>query len=175
MLRNIRFPSRAAFVEYLTSYVSAFIITGIEIAAVYYFVRKYDLGKTKRLFIFSVIAGALGFIAYIVGETLAFLGKHGKYKCPSAQDYRSRNISRRSSDYGNALVIFLSIFSLVMILGVLFRINPPRIQKGNLQNRTGFRGWHLDFDYHDICGCDMLRSTSRGDLGGQPDPCDLFH
>jgi hypothetical protein len=128
-----------AFVEYLTSYVSAFIITGIEIAAIYYFVRKYDLGKTKRLFTYSIIAGALGFIAYIVGETLAFLGSLGNTNAPLSQII-ALEISPVDLDYGNALVIFLSIFSLVMLVGVLFRINPPRIQKGNLQNRTGFVG-----------------------------------
>jgi hypothetical protein len=134
------------FVEYLTSYVSAFLIAGIELTAVYYFEKKYDLGKTRRLFNFALIAGALGFVAYMVGETLAGLGVLGNSLAstgntnPSVLQVIAWEISPNDLDYGNALVIFLSIFALVLLVGVLFRINPVRNPSGQIPNGSGFLG-----------------------------------
>ncbi len=131
---------QAAFVVYLSSYVSAFLIAGVEFAGAYYFVRKYDLGNTHKLFNFSLIAGALGFLAYIVGELLAGLGilspSLGVSGHPSVLQVIALEISPNDLDYGNALVIFLSIFTLVLLVGILFKINPA--QKAKLTNGTGF-------------------------------------
>ena len=133
-----------AFTGYLTSYVSAFIIAGIELAAVYYFVKKYDLGNTRRLFTFSFIAGALGFIGYVAGEVLAGVGilslGLASSGHPSVLQVLAIEISPNDLDYGNALVIFLSLFSLVMLVGVLFKINPAPARRGKLPNGTGFLG-----------------------------------
>ncbi|MDA4111696.1 MAG: hypothetical protein OK439_04105 [Thaumarchaeota archaeon] len=132
-------PLANAFVEYLTSYASAFVIAGIEISAAYYFVKKYDLGKTKKLLELSLSAGTIGFVVYIIGEAAAGLLSVGNTSASVLQVIYSE-ISPYDLDYGNALVIFLSIFSLVLLVGLLLKINPARYQKTGLTNGTGFIG-----------------------------------
>ncbi|MDA4130641.1 MAG: hypothetical protein OK457_07710 [Thaumarchaeota archaeon] len=132
-------PLANTFVEYLTSYVSAIVIAGIEIAAAYYFTRKYDLGKTKRLFLISVLAGTLGFFAYIIGEVVAGLGSLGTTQASILQVIYFEIIPN-DLDYGNALIIFISIFSAMLVIGVLFKINPVSYRKSSIPNKTGFVG-----------------------------------
>jgi hypothetical protein len=129
----------SAFVEYLASYASAFLIAGIEIAAAYYFIRKYDLGNTRRLFLLSIILGALGFVIYVIGEVFAGLFSFGNTP-PSLGQVLASEISPYDLDYGNALIILLSIFSLVFLVGILIRINPPMNLNKTLPNGTGFFG-----------------------------------
>jgi len=132
-------PLAGSFVEYLTSYSVAFLVAGIEIAAAYYYTRKYDLGKTKRLFIVSVIAGFLGFFTYIIGEVVAGLGSIGTSQISVLQAIYFE-IVPNDLDYGNALTILISIFSLVLLFGILFKINPISYPKGSIPNGTGFVG-----------------------------------
>jgi hypothetical protein len=132
-------PLVNTFVEYLTSYVSAIVIAGIEIAAAYYFTRKYDLGKTKRLFLLSVLAGILGFFAYVIGEVVAGLGSLGTTQAPILQVIYFEMLPNYL-DYGNATVIFVNIFSLLLLIGVLFKINPVSYRKSSIPDRTGFVG-----------------------------------
>jgi len=129
----------SAFVEYLASYASAFAIAGIEIAAAYYFIRKYDLGNTRRLFFLSIILGSTGFVIYVAGEVFAGIGALGYTTIPMGRILASE-LSPYDLDYGNALIILLSILALIFLVGILFRINPPVMVKKTLSNGTGFLG-----------------------------------
>ena len=60
----------ASFVEYLSSYASAFLIAGIEIAATYYFFTRYDLGSKARLLKYSTFCRAAGFARILIGEVV---------------------------------------------------------------------------------------------------------
>lgn len=128
----------ACFVEYLASYASAFLIAGIEIAAAYYFYARYDLGKQKRLLTLSLYAGLVGFAVYIIGEVASGLSSLG-----SANISMLTAISELSPyelDYGNALIIFLSLFGLVLLVGTLLKINPLPNSKTILPKGAGLVG-----------------------------------
>jgi hypothetical protein len=43
-------------------------------------------------------------------------------------------------DYGNALIIFISIFSAMLVIGGLFKINPASYSKISIPIKTGFVG-----------------------------------
>jgi hypothetical protein len=129
----------ACFVEYLTSYVSAFLIAGIEIAASYYFYTRYDLGKQKRLLKFALYAGIVGFVAYVVGEVISGLTTLGSPNI-SMLTAISIEISPNDLDYGNALIIFLSLFGLVLLVGTLVKINPLPSSKTILPKGAGLVG-----------------------------------
>jgi len=129
----------SVFVEYLASYASAFLIAGIEIAAAYYFIRKYDLGNSRRLFFLSLVLGTLGFVIYVVGELMAGLASIRNTSAPLGLVLASE-LSPYVLDYGNALIILLSIFSVIFLVGILYRINPPVNAKKSFPSGTGFLG-----------------------------------
>ncbi|MDG6995409.1 MAG: hypothetical protein JRN52_05760 [Nitrososphaerota archaeon] len=125
--------------DYLTSYVSAFLIAGVEIGASYYFIEKYDLGDRKRLFVSSLMIGFVGFVGYVIAEVAAGLGSIGSSEIPVSQ-LLFNEYSPTVIDYGNALVILLSLFSLVALLKVLLRINPMPNTRNGISKSTGVLG-----------------------------------
>ena len=129
----------ASFVEYLASYVSAFLIAGVEIAAAYYFFARYDLGSDKRLLKLSIIVGIIGFILYVVGEVVAGFSSLAISNISILRAI-SLEISPYSLDYGNALIIFLSLFGLVFLVGLLVKINPLPSSKTVVPKSAGLVG-----------------------------------
>ena len=129
----------ACFVEYLTSYVSAFLIAGIEIAAAYYFYARYDLGSQKSLLKFSLYVGVVGFAAYVIGEVLSGFSTLGGPNI-SILTALSIEISPNNLDYGNALIIFLSLFGLILLVGTLLKINPLPSSRTTLPKGAGLVG-----------------------------------
>lgn len=125
--------------DYLTSYVSSFLIAGVEIGASYYFIEKYDLGDRKRLLISSFMIGLVGFVGYVIAEVAAGLESTGSSQIPVLQ-LLFNEYSPTVIDYGNALVILLSLFSLVVLLKVLLRINPMANARNGLSKSTGVLG-----------------------------------
>jgi hypothetical protein len=129
----------ASFVEYLSSYASAFLIAGIEIAATYYFFTRYDLGSEARLLKYSLLTGLAGFAIYIVGEVLAGFSSIGVTNI-SMLSAITLELSPYDLDYGNALMIFLSLFGLVLLVGSLVRINPLPSSKSAVPKGAGLVG-----------------------------------
>ncbi|MGI0090414.1 MAG: hypothetical protein ACREBS_01770 [Nitrososphaerales archaeon] len=131
-----------AFVEYLTSYASAFLISGIEIAAAYYFMERYDLGVSgKKIIYWSLVAGGIGFLGYVLGEVIAGLSTITVTGEVSILEPIYYELTPVDLDYGNALIIMLTIFSLVMLIWLLLKINPmPKNMKAGLSKGTGVMG-----------------------------------
>jgi len=111
-----------SFVEYLSSYSSAFLIAGIELGAAYYFFARYDLGSSKRILSLSLGIGILGFVGYVLGEVLSGLSGLGN-SIPFLTAV-SLELSPNALDYGNALIILASLFGLVLLVATLLKINP---------------------------------------------------
>jgi len=129
----------AAFVEYLASYASAFLIAGIEIAAAYYFFARYDLGSKKSLVKYSILAGLAGFAIYVIGEVASGFSSLGIANI-SMLSAISLELSPYDLDYGNALIIFLSLFGLVLLVGSLLKINPLPVSKTAVPKGAGLVG-----------------------------------
>jgi len=130
---------QSSFVEYLASYASALLIAGIEIAATYYFFTKYDLGSSRRLIKFSILIGLVGFLIYILGEVVSGFSS---LKITNISMLRaiSLEVSPYDLDYGNALIIFLSLFGLMLLVGSLLKINPLPSSKTAVPNGAGLVG-----------------------------------
>ncbi len=120
-----------SFVVYLASYVSAFLIGGIEIGAFYYFFARYDLGSMKKVLMASFTVGILGFLGYVLGEVASGLASLGTGSSIPVLTAISLELSPNVLDYGNALIIFLSLFGLVLLVATLLKINPlPKSASG---------------------------------------------
>jgi hypothetical protein len=128
-----------AFAQYLESYASAIFIAGIEIAAAFYFIEKYDLGNTRKMIAYSAVVGTGGLLLYIIGEFIAGLYSLGASNVPLGE-LLYFDLAPTGLDYGNALIIFFDLFSLVLLLQLLFRINPVPKLKTGLSKSTGFLG-----------------------------------
>src|SRR5579862_6868450 len=129
----------ASFVEYLASYVSAFLIAGIEIAAAYYFFTRYEIGGNKNLLKYALLGGLAGFVTYLLSEVLSgFL----TISVPniSILGALSLELSPYDLDYGNALIIFLSLFGLILLVGTLLKINPLPRSKTTVPKGAGLVG-----------------------------------
>jgi len=115
------------------------LIAGIEIAATYYFFTKYDLGSSRRLIKFSILIGLVGFLIYILGEVVSGFSS---LKITNISMLRaiSLEVSPYDLDYGNALIIFLSLFGLMLLVGSLLKINPLPSSKTAVPNGAGLVG-----------------------------------
>jgi hypothetical protein len=128
-----------AFAQYLASYASAILIAGIEIAAAFYFMEKYDVGSRRGLLISSAVVGTAGFLSYLIAEFAAGWSSLGSSGVPIGE-LLYFELAPTGLDYGNALIIFLDLFALVLLVRLLFRINPmPKLGTG-LSKGTGFLG-----------------------------------
>jgi len=114
----------ASFVEYLSSYVSAFLIAGVELGAAYYFFARYEIGSSKRLLVVSLGVGFIGFLTYVSAEVVSGIFSLGQATSVPLLTAIWFELSPISLDYGNALIIMLSLFGLVLIAGTLLKINP---------------------------------------------------
>ncbi|MGI0085990.1 MAG: hypothetical protein ACREBQ_13000, partial [Nitrososphaerales archaeon] len=123
----------------LSSYVSAFLIVAIEVAAAYYFIQKYDLGRQKSFLLPALYLGVAGFLAYIVGEVAAGASALGGAQIPLGQ-FLYYELAPTTLDYGNALIILLSLFGVVLLLKVLLKVNPLPKGKSGVSNGVPGRG-----------------------------------
>jgi hypothetical protein len=130
----------ASFVEYLTSYSAAFLIAGIEIGATFYFFTVYEIGSTRKLLRAAGIIGAVGFLGYVFGEVIAGFLSLGNSSTVPILTALSLEISPLDLDYGNALIIFLSLFGLVLLIGTLLKINPLPRSASSASKNAGFVG-----------------------------------
>src|SRR5487761_677210 len=123
--------------SYLESYVSGFVISIVEIAAALYFLQKYNLGGTiKSYFVFPVILGVISSLVYVLAEFVTGVGTL-KGVNVSVSQLVSFELAPASMDYGNAVIIGLSIFSLVILLRVLFKLNPmPKLAKNSSSSQS---------------------------------------
>lgn len=128
-----------AQIEYLSNYVSAFVTVAIEIAAAYYFFERYDLGSRKRDLMFAIFIGIAGFLSYVIGELMAAASSLGNSNV-SASEFLYYELSPAVLDYGNALVIMLSLFGLVLLIRVLLKINPIPRKSVKPRNASGILG-----------------------------------
>ena len=110
--------------SYLESYVSGFIISIVEIAAALYFLQKYDLGgKAKSYFVAPAILAGIASLVYVLAEFVSGVGLLNGINV-SVSQLISLELAPASMDYGNAVIIGLSVFSLAILLRVLFKLNP---------------------------------------------------
>ncbi len=128
-----------AQVDYLASYISAFLIVAIEVAAAYYFIEKYDLGSRKKLLLPPLYIGIAGFLAYVAGEVVSGISTLGGANIPF-EKLLYYELIPGVLDYGNALVILLSLFGMVLLLEILLKINPMPKSKSGIPNGAGFFG-----------------------------------
>lgn len=128
-----------AQVEYLSNYISAFLIVVIEVAAAYYFIQKYDLGPKKGFLPPALYVGIAGFLVYVIGEVTAGISSSGGAQIPLLQ-FLYYELAPANLDYGNALVILLSLFGVILLLEVLLKVNPLPNSKSGVSNGTGFFG-----------------------------------
>lgn len=125
--------------DYVSSYASAFLVSGIETASALYFIEKYELGDRRRIVVSSLMFGLVGFVVYVIGEVAAGLGSVASNNIPVSQ-LLFNEYSPTVLDYGNALIILLSVFSLVLLLRLLLRINPMPHARTGLSKGTGLFG-----------------------------------
>jgi hypothetical protein len=128
-----------AFAQYLESYASAIFIAGIEIAAAFYFMQRYELGKERKLLLNSALIGLIGFFVYLTGEFFAGVFSLGAAKVPIGE-LLYFELAPTGLDYGNAMIIFLDLFALLLLLQLLFRINPVPKRNTGLSKGAGFLG-----------------------------------
>lgn len=128
-----------AQVDYLSSYISAFLIVAIEVAAAYYFIQKYDLGPRKSFILPAIYVGVAGFLVYVVGEVAAGASVLAGAQIPLGQ-FLYNELAPGDMDYGNALVILLSLFGLALMLKVLLKVNPMPKGRSGVSNGAGFFG-----------------------------------
>src|SRR5487761_23175 len=109
--------------SYFESYFSGFVISIVEIAAAMYFLQKYNLGVISSL-------------VYVLAEFVTGVGTL-KGVNVSVSQLVSFELAPASMDYGNAVIIGLSIFSLVILLRVLFKLNPmPKLAKNSSSSQS---------------------------------------
>jgi hypothetical protein len=125
--------------DYLSNYGSAFLIAGFEVAAASYFLKKYDIGSTRKIFGRALIVGIAGFMIYLIGEAVSGITSLGQSNIPISKILYNEIIPT-VLDYGNALMILVSLFGMLLILQVLFKINPMPKTKSMIPNGAGFAG-----------------------------------
>jgi hypothetical protein len=128
-----------AQVDYLSSYASAFLIAAIEIGAAYYFLQKYELGSERKLTGRALVIGIVGFLIYLIGEVVTGIGSLGQVSIPFPT-LLYNELTPSVLDYGNALIILISLFGMVLLLEVLLKINPIPRSDSALSNGAGFAG-----------------------------------
>ncbi len=127
-----------AQIDYLSSYISAFLIVAIEVAGAYYLFQKYDIGSSRKLVSQALYVGTGGFLVYVVGEVVSGISTFGGANVQLAALLYNELIPT-VLDYGNALVILVSLFSMILLLEVLLKINPIKT-KSMIPNGVGFFG-----------------------------------
>ncbi len=122
--------------SYLESYISGFVISIIEIGAALYFLQKYDLGGKKSYFLLPIILGVFASVVYVLAELVAGIGYLGGVNVSLSQ-LISLELAPASTDYGNAVIIGLSFFSLALLLKVLFKLNPiPKLKPSSQSSNS---------------------------------------
>jgi hypothetical protein len=115
------FDAQASYVE---GYISGFIIAIVEIGAALYFLQRYDLGgRTKSYFLVPAVLGVLASLVYVLAEVASSVTLLNGVNV-SVPQLISLELAPASMDYGNAVIIGLSIFSFAILLRVLFKLNP---------------------------------------------------
>jgi hypothetical protein len=128
----------ASLSDYLRTYVSGLIMAAVEIGAGYYFVRYYNFDKKKKIMNqlkVPLIAGLIGFLAYIFGEFLSGYST-ATYRAPIQYAFYY-SVMPSSLDYSNALIIGLSVFGIVLLIKSMIKINPFMVRQAALPKDSG--------------------------------------